>query len=74
MKDKELKYYNVPTYIEKAIKKYLKLKNQAYELILQIEDYKQTHNIPNDTPLELLKYIPEEEVDPNQMKFDLEDK
>lgn len=74
MEKNELKYYNVPTYIEKAIKKYSKLKSQAYELILQIEDYKETHKIPMDTPIELLKYIPEEDVDPNQMKLDLEDK
>ena len=31
----------------------------------------QTHEIPINTPLELLKYFPEPDVDPNQMKIDL---
>lgn len=64
-------YYNVPIYIEKAIKKLFKLRENQQELSQQIKDYMETHNIPIDTPLELLKYIPKEEVDPNQMKLDI---
>lgn len=62
--------YNVPIYIEKAIKKLFKLKNQEKELVSQVKDYMQTHNIPVGTPLSLLKYYPQEEIDPNQIKFD----
>lgn len=70
-KEKDLEYYNVPTYIEKAVKKLFKLKNHEKELALQIKDYMTTHNIPTDTPLHLLKYIPQDEVDPNQMQLDI---
>lgn len=65
MDNKEKEYYNVPIYIEKAIKK-----NQQ-ELYSQVKDYMETHDIPTDTPLDLLKYFPQEEVDPNQMKLDI---
>lgn len=67
--DKEIEYVNVPTYIEKAVKKLFKLKNTEKELAMQIEDYMSTHDIPLDTPLQLLKYIPKEDVNPNQMKI-----
>ena len=70
--DKEIEYVNVPTYIEKAIKKLFKLKNTEKELAMQIKDYMSTHDIPLDTPLQLLKYIPKEEVNPNQMQLDLD--
>lgn len=70
--DKEIEYVNVPTYIEKAVKKLFKLKNTEKELAMQIKDYMSTHNIPLDTPLQLLKYIPKEEVNPNQMQLDFE--
>lgn len=70
--EKNLECYNVPTYIEKAVKKLFKLKNTERELALQIKDYMITHNIPVDAPLHLLKYIPQEEVDPNQIQFDFE--
>ncbi len=71
-KDKKLEYISVPTYIEKAIKKLLKLKSNEKELMLQLKDYMLTHDISLDTPLHLLKYIPEDEVDPNQMKMNFE--
>ncbi len=72
IEEKEAKYINVPTYIEKAVKKLLKLKNNEKELMLQLKDYMLTHNISLDTPLQLLKYMPEEEVNPNQMKMNFE--
>lgn len=71
-KDKKLEYISVPTYIEKAVKKLLKLKSNEKELMLQLKDYMLTHDISLDTPLHLLKYIPEDEVDPNQMKMNFE--
>ncbi len=72
IEEKNAKYINVPTYIEKAVKKLLKLKNNEKELMLQLKEYMLTHNISLDTPLQLLKYIPEEEVNPNQMKMNFE--
>lgn len=69
MEKQEMEYVNVPTYIEKAIKKLFKLKTTEKELATQIKDYMSTHDIPLNTPLQLLKYIPKEEVDPNQMKI-----
>lgn len=68
---KEQEYYNVPIYIEKAIKKLLKNRAMVQELVSQIREYMRTHDIPSETPLELLKYFPEEEIDPRQMKLDL---
>ena len=58
IEEKNAKYINVPTYIEKAVKKLLKLKNNEKELMLQLKDYMLTHNISLDTPLQPLKYIP----------------
>ena len=72
MNEEETKYYNVPTYIEKAIKKMFKIRKNMQELTLQVKDYMETHDIPADTPLELLKYFPKEDVDPNQMKINFE--
>ncbi len=72
IKNQEMEYVNVPTYIEKAVKKLFKLKNNEKELLAQIKDYMTTHNIPLETPLQMLKYIPKEEVDPNQMKINFE--
>lgn len=72
IKNKEMEYVNIPTYIEKAVKKLFKLKNNEKELLAQIKDYMTTHNIPLETPLQMLKYIPKEEVDPNQMKINFE--
>nr|DAV47757.1 MAG TPA: hypothetical protein [Caudoviricetes sp.] len=72
IEDKEMEYVNVPTYIEKAVKKLFKLKNNEKELAMQIKDYMSTHNIPLETPLQLLKYIPKEDVDENQMKINFE--
>ncbi len=72
MRDTEMEYVNVPTYIEKSVKKLFKLKNTEKELVMQIKDYMTTHNIPTETPLQLLKNIPDEEVNPNQMKLDME--
>ena len=72
IEDKEMEYVNVPTYIEKAVKKSFKLKNSEKELAMQIKDYMSTHNIPLETPLQLLKYIPKEDVDENQMKINFE--
>lgn len=69
--EKESEYVNVPIYIEKAVKKLFKLNAQTKELALQVKDYMQTHNIPTNTPLQLLKYIPQDDVDPNQMKLDI---
>lgn len=69
--ERDLEYYNVPTYIEKAIKKLFKLRKNAQELTSQVKDYMETHNIPTETPLELLKNFPVEEVDPNQTKLDI---
>lgn len=37
----------------------------------EIKMVMETHDIPTDTPLDLLKYFPQEEVDPNQMKLDI---
>jgi len=45
-------------------------KNQR-ELKQQVKDYMITHNIPTNTPLEFLKYFPQEQVDENQMKLDI---
>ena len=72
IEDKEMEYVNVLTYIEKAVKKLFKLKNNEKELAMQIKDYMSTHNIPLETPLQLLKYIPKEDVDENQMKINFE--
>lgn len=72
IEDKEMEYVNVPAYIEKAVKKLFKLKNNEKELAMQIKDYMSTHNIPLETPLQLLKYIPKEDVDENQMKINFE--
>ena len=72
IEDKEMEYVNVPTYIEKAVTKLFKLKNNEKELAMQIKDYMSTHNIPLETPLQLLKYIPKEDVDENQMKINFE--
>lgn len=69
--ENESEYVNVPIYIEKAVKKLFKLNAQTKELALQIKDYMQTHDIPTNTPLQLLKYIPLDDVDPNQMKLDI---
>lgn len=71
-KNKEMEYVNVPTYIEKAVKKLFKLKTNEKELMDQVKDYMTTHSIPLETPLQLLKYIPKEEVDPNQMQMNFE--
>lgn len=72
IEDKEMEYVNVPTYIEKAVKKLFKLKNTEKELAMQIKDYMSIHDIPLETPLQLLKYIPKENVDENQMKINFE--
>lgn len=72
LEDREMEYVNVPTYIEKSVKKLFKIKNQEKELVAQIKDYMDTHNIPSDTPLQLLKNIPKDDVDPNQMSIDLD--
>ena len=83
IEDKEMEYVNVPTYIEKAVKpskingfgnltKLFKLKNTEKELAMQIKDYMSTHDIPLETPLQLLKYIPKENVDENQLKINFE--
>lgn len=53
------------------IKKLFKLRKNQQELYSQVKDYMETHDIPTDTPLDLLKYFPQEEVDPNQMKLDI---
>lgn len=58
--------------LEKAVKKLFKLKNTEKELAMQIKDYMSTHDIPLETPLQLLKYIPKENVDENQMKINFE--
>lgn len=64
-------YYNVPIYIEKTIKKLYKARERQQELYQQLKDYMESHHIPIDTPLNLLKYFPPEEIDPNQMKLDI---
>lgn len=74
MPNKETEYYNVPIYIEKAIKKLFKVRDTQRELYSQIEDYMKTHNIPENTSLLLLKYFPPEDVDPNQMQLNLNGK
>ena len=71
LNEKEMGCINVPTYIEKSVKKLFKLKNTEKELVMQIKDYMSTHDIPTDTPLQLLKNIPVEEANPNQMKLDM---
>ena len=71
MQEQEMEYVSVPIYIEKAVKKLFKLKNTEKELAMQIKDYMATHDIPLETPLQLLKYIPKDDVDPNQMKLDI---
>ena len=68
IEDKEMEYVNVPTYIEKAVKKLFKLKNTEKELAMQIKDYMSTHDIPLETPLQLLKYIPKENVNQYRVK------
>lgn len=67
----EKEYYKVPIYIEKAIKKLNKQRKTTIELVSQIRDYMESHNIPKDTPLDLLKYFPDEDIPENQMKWDL---
>lgn len=71
MNNEEESYFNVPIYIEKAIKKLKKLSNQMKETKAQIKDYMETHDIPTDTPLDKMKYFEPLEVDPNQMKLDI---
>ena len=68
MDNKNKEYYSVPIYIEKIIKKLFKTRNQQNELVSQVRDYMH-HDIPLSTPLTLLKYIPEEEINPNQMSI-----
>ena len=72
MNSKDSEYFNVPTYIEKAIKKLFKVKETERELINQIKDFMETHNIPSNTPLSFLKHFPEEEVVEGQMKLEVE--
>lgn len=62
------KIINVPTYIEKDIKKLLKLKEAEKELVLRINDYMKYNNIPKDTPFCLMKHI-NEDVDLDQMSI-----
>ncbi len=69
MSDKD--YYKVPLYIEKTIKKLRKLRDNQRELYILLKDYMEMHSIPLETPLDLLKYFPDEDVDPNQMKLDI---
>ncbi len=66
----EKDYYNVPIYIEKLIKKMKKAKENLNEYSLQVKDYMEMHGIPSDTPLDLLKYFPPEEIPENQMKME----
>ena len=73
MENKEFEYVNVPIYIEKAIKKLFKHRVAEKELAAQIKDFMNTHSIPIDTPLKLLKYVPKDEVDPNQMFFEFQE-
>ena len=40
--EKESEYFNVPIYIEKAIKKLFKLRKNQQELVSQIKDYMET--------------------------------
>jgi hypothetical protein len=68
---KEEGYYNVPTYIEKAIKKMFKLREQQRELASQVEDFMDCHNIPKDVPLEMLRHFPEENIEPGQLKMEM---
>jgi hypothetical protein len=68
-KDVEKDYIKVPIYIEKAVKKLFKLKNQEKEIVSQVKDYMEHHDIPTETPLSLLKFFPEEEINPNQMSL-----
>ena len=74
MKEEEIEeYVNVPTYIEKAVKKLFKLQNNERELVMQIKDYMETHSIPTNTPLALLKNIPVPEVHPGQVKLEFDE-
>lgn len=68
----EQEYINVPTYIEKAVKKLFKLQSAERELVAQIKDYMETHKIPSTTPLMLLKNFPDDDVHPGQMKLEIE--
>ncbi len=72
--NKDIEYIKVPIYIEKAIKKLLKLKNDEKELLDQIRDYMSTHNISKETPLSHLKYFPDEKVCPGQLQMEIENK
>jgi len=65
----EDKYYNVPVYIEKDIKKLIKLREQEKELIMRINDYMKYHKIPKDTPFNLMKHFEEDETHPNQISI-----
>lgn len=58
--------------ITNAVAPLLNIKNAEKELAMQIKDYMSTHDIPLETPLQLLKYIPKENVDENQMKINFE--
>ena len=72
MSNKDSSVINVPTYIEKAIKKLFKTEETKKELVNQIKDYMETHNIPSNTPLTLLKHYPEEEIIEGQMQLEVE--
>ena len=71
MDNQDVEYVKVPIYIEKNIKKLFKLKRNMDETRQLISDYMESHDIPANTPLELMKFFPEPDVDPNQMKIDI---
>lgn len=66
----DVEYVNVPIYIEKAVKKLYKINKNMKEVKAQIKDYMESHDIPLNTPLDLLRNF-DEDVNPNQIKMDI---
>lgn len=69
-KKEELKVYSVPLYISNAIKSLNKLRDKEELLLNQINDYIRLTGFPKDIPFDLLKYIPDNDVIPGQIKAD----
>ncbi len=70
-KEEKKKVYSVPIYIDDAIKRLNKLRQKEEVLLQQLNDYIIFANIPKDTPFELLKYIPDDDVIPGQTKLEI---
>lgn len=60
IEDKEMEYVNVPTYIEKALKKIIRQKLYVKNILIRLEEYFLKHKTPSLTEEEvsdLMDYI-----------------